>query len=159
MNKEAIHAALHAELHVQLEQLRASALAAREGATHEEAKPENEYDTRALEQSYLAGAQTARVEHLAMAIASLEGMILPQLSENDRVAVGACVIVDDGEMERCYYIASVGGGSKLVVDGCCWTVLTPNSPLGKKLVGCMIGDSFEHVVRGKSAEFEVSKVY
>jgi hypothetical protein len=33
---------------------------ARAGATHEEAKPENDKDTRALEQSYLARGQAIR---------------------------------------------------------------------------------------------------
>jgi len=35
-----------------------------EGATHEENKPENDKDTRALEQSYLARGQAQRVVEL-----------------------------------------------------------------------------------------------
>lgn len=45
---------------------------ARAGATHEEAKPENDKDTRALEQSYLARGEAARVEEQRTALAEIE---------------------------------------------------------------------------------------
>ena len=44
-----------------LEVLREAEKSTREAATHEESKPENEYDTRGLEASYLAGAQSKRI--------------------------------------------------------------------------------------------------
>ena len=155
MDKKAVHAALHAALTEQLNHLKASAAAAREGATHEEAKPENEYDTRALEQSYLAGAQTARAENLAAGLASLENMEFVELNAEDRIVVGACIEVDDGERSRNYYLCVIGGGIKLEVDKEQWTVLTPNSPLGKRFLGRQVGDVIEHTVRGAVSELEI----
>jgi hypothetical protein len=40
----------------------------KDAATHEEAKPENDKDTRALEQSYLARGQAQRVLDLQAAV-------------------------------------------------------------------------------------------
>ncbi len=55
--------------------LKEAALATYEAATHEESKPENEYDTRGLEASYLAGAQakrTAEIEELLIILKHLD---------------------------------------------------------------------------------------
>lgn len=158
MDKQRVLSGLRAQLAEQLEDLRAAAAAAREGATHEEAKPENEYDTRGLEQSYLAGAQTARVEALASALAWLEDYRPPVLSDDDPVQVGACVIVDDGEGERAYFICGSGGGTKVDVDGVRWWVLTPQSPLGRLLIKKRVGDVVEHIVRGEGVELEITRV-
>lgn len=49
-----------AQLEKDLQTAIAAAVATYEAATHEESKPENEYDTRGLEASYLAGAQSKR---------------------------------------------------------------------------------------------------
>ena len=137
---------------------RAAAAAAREGATHEEAKPENEYDTRGLEQSYLAGAQTARVEQLAEALRGLDDLEAPALGEDDPIRLGAAVVVDDGAGERRYLLCPVGGGTKLEVNGELWLVLTPSSPLGRRLVGRRVGDVVEHLARGRGTELEIVAV-
>ena len=62
--KPALKAELLALLGAHLETLERAHRAACEGATHEEAKPENDKDTRALEQSYLARGQAARIDEL-----------------------------------------------------------------------------------------------
>lgn len=159
MDKSAIVAALRARLQEELQVIQASAAAAREGATHEEAKPENEYDTRGLEQSYLAGAQAARAEALVVAIEGLDSFRPRSFEQPDaQVQVGACVQVDDGESTRCYFLSPVGGGTKLHVDGRIWWVLSPSSPLGRLLLGKRAGDAVEHLVRGESVELELVEV-
>lgn len=155
MDKASILDALRAKLAEELEIIRAAAFAAIEGATHEEAKAENEYDTRGLEQSYLAGAQTARAEALAAAIASLETFCPPALGEDDPIGVGACVTVDDGEAKKQYLLCEVGGGTKLEVHGSSLWVLTPQSPLGRRLMGRRVGDLVEHEVRGEPTDLEI----
>lgn len=158
MDKARIVEALRTALTAELDVLRAAAAAAREGATHEEAKPENEYDTRALEQSYLAGAQAARVEVLEAALAHVYALNPPALGGDDPCQPGACVVVDDGEAERRYFICEVGGGTKLEVDGETWRVLTPGSPLGAALLHKRTGDVVEHAVRGELVELELTQI-
>ncbi|MCA9555143.1 MAG: hypothetical protein KC933_34240, partial [Myxococcales bacterium] len=72
MDKVALLAQIRAALEAELAAITASAADARSAATHEDAKPENQYDTRGLEASYLAGAQAGRAQDLAARIANLE---------------------------------------------------------------------------------------
>ena len=60
INKSSLVDHIKKQLTEDFEILKAAALATYEDATHEESKPENEYDTRGLEASYLAGAQGKR---------------------------------------------------------------------------------------------------
>ncbi len=111
-----------------------------EGATHEEAKPENDKDTRALEQSYLARGQAQRVVELRAAVAEVQATPLGTFDEGDRVALGALVEVEEGEVTHVYFIAAQGGGERLESGQ---VVVTPKSPLGRALIGRHVGDSFE----------------
>lgn len=94
--KSAVVAAVLAKLEQELAQLRLSAKAAESAATDEESKPENEYDTRALEASYLAEAQLQRVAALERAVKALkEG---PALGKFSSVTTGALVQAEcDGQ--------------------------------------------------------------
>src|SRR3984957_19944196 len=74
MSKPTLKAELLALLTADLETLERAHRATREGATHEEAKPENDKDTRALEQSYLARGQAARLEAQGAAGAEIQTM-------------------------------------------------------------------------------------
>src|SRR5579859_3643023 len=69
--KDDLKTALIAHLSSELDQLEKAHRATIAGATHEQAKPENDKDTRALEQSYLARGQAARVEEQRAAIAEV----------------------------------------------------------------------------------------
>ncbi|MEL7369464.1 MAG: GreA/GreB family elongation factor [Myxococcota bacterium] len=159
MDKKPLFAALLKQLTDEFTVVKAAAAAAREGATHEEAKPENQYDTRALEQSYLAGAQTARAESLGQAVASIELFQPPVLGEDDPIRVGAAVVVDDGEHTRRYLLCDFGGGTKMEVDGDRWWVITPSSPLGRTLIGRRVGDVVERRVRQETVSLEILEVY
>ena len=64
MDKRKIIEAIRRQLEKDLNVLKEAALIAYEAATNEESKPENEYDTRALEASYIAGAQAKRAGEL-----------------------------------------------------------------------------------------------
>jgi hypothetical protein len=51
--------------------------------------------------------------------------------------------LDDGERVNFYFIAPVGGGLTLEVDGALVRVLTPSSPLGRALLGHKLGSDIE----------------
>src|SRR6476469_2835162 len=74
--KQAIIDAIRAVLEQEIANLTAAAIATREGATHEDAKPENDKDTRAVEAGYLAGAQAKRVRDLEATHLALERLVL-----------------------------------------------------------------------------------
>lgn len=149
--------ALKIELLEQLEKTRASLVAAhlatKEGATHEEAKPENDKDTRALEQSYLARGQAMRIEALLAGLAKTTAM---DVSETEVARAGALLEAED-EKEQVvrFFLAPEGGGVKLSGDV---QVVTPSSPLGDALVGKRKGDDVELKLAGKTRSFSVLSV-
>jgi transcription elongation GreA/GreB family factor len=134
---------------------RAAHAAAVEGATHAEATPENDKDTRGLEQSYLARGQAQRVEELAIAVAELETLALRRFGDDAAVAMSALVTVDEDGARRVYFIAPHGGGAALAGDV---QVVTPRSPLGRALVGKRAGDASEVALPGKLRELEIIAV-
>ncbi len=126
----------------------------REGATHEEAKPENDKDTRALEQSYVERGQAKRVLDLEMARADAEKMPLRAFGEEDPIALGALVFCVEAGDERTFFIAPAGGGHK-VGDV---QIVTAQSPIGRALLGKRTGDETEVVVAGKKRTLEIARV-
>jgi hypothetical protein len=113
------------------------------GATHEESKPENDKDTRAVESSYLARGQAQRVVELTHDLNTASALELRLFGAETPIAVTACVGLDDGERTTFFFLAPVGGGSTLDVDGTPVRVLTPASPLGRALLGQTLGSDVE----------------
>lgn len=155
MDKVALLAQIRAALEAELAAITASAADARSAATHEDAKPENQYDTRGLEASYLAGAQASRAQDLAARIANLEFIQLKAYGDDDAVGLAALVEVDDGEQTRRYFVAPEGGGLELTSPEGPVRVLTPQAPLGGALMGKRVGDVAEVRLKGKVVELEL----
>jgi transcription elongation GreA/GreB family factor len=142
--KKAMVASLLANLEAELANMRRAAKDAREAATHEEAKPENDKDTRALEASYLAGAQAARVRELEGSIKLATGMALIDFSGGKIIQASAIVTLeDDDEAKTTFFLTPVGGGIHLKEGDVEVQVVTPTSPLGKALLGKSQGDVIE----------------
>jgi len=155
-SKESLKDELGRLLQIELETLERAQQATVEAATHEEAKPENDKDTRALEQSYLARGQATRVEGLRDAVAQVRALALRVFRTGDPIAMGALVTVDDGGKEAVLFVSPHGGGSRLA--GGRVQVITPPSPLGLALVGRRAGDACELILRGKTREVVVVSV-
>jgi transcription elongation GreA/GreB family factor len=114
-----------------------------DGATHEENRPENDKDTRALEQTYLARGQAQRVVELQDALNQLKALDLRAFRSESRIALGALVVLDDGEAVANYFIAPAGGGVRVTVSGSEVCVVTPQSPIARALLGKQQGDDLE----------------
>ncbi|HEU0035049.1 MAG TPA: hypothetical protein VFQ53_30695 [Kofleriaceae bacterium] len=140
VNKPALKAALLARLAEDLEAARAAHRAAVEGATHDEARPENDKDTRGLEQSYLARGQAQRVAELELAVATITAWEPRAFGRTDAIAIGAIVEIEEAERTRRFWLVAHGGGISLPGDV---TVLTPSSPIGRALLGRHVDDEVE----------------
>jgi len=114
-----------------------------DGATHEENRPENDKDTRALEQSYLARGQAQRVVELQEALNLLKTLALQRFDSESRIALSALVALDDGAELVHYFIAPAGGGVRVSVSGVEVRVVTPQSPIARALLGKHQGDDLE----------------
>lgn len=143
---------LLAQLDAQLVAARASHAAATEGAISDEARPENDKDTRGLEQSYLARGYAQRVAELEAAVTAVAAMTV---AKSPRVAIGALVTIEEDDRERVLYIAAHGGG--LVLPGTI-TVVTPTSPMGRALLGKVADDECELVAGGVTRALVITDV-
>ncbi|MEI9949284.1 MAG: GreA/GreB family elongation factor [Pseudomonadota bacterium] len=114
-----------------------------DGATHEENRPENDKDTRALEQSYLARGQAQRVVELHDALNLLKALELRAFTVESAIALGALVALDDGADLVHYFVAPAGGGVRVSVGGVEVRVITPQSPIARALLGKHEGDDLE----------------
>jgi transcription elongation GreA/GreB family factor len=124
------------------------------GATHAEAKPENDKDTRALEASYLARGQAMRIEELKLGLRALERLELPELTGKP-VSLGALVEAEEDEDTLRFFVAPEGGGTRLTGGV---QVVTPRSPLGQALVGRREGDELELKLAGKTRVLVITGV-
>lgn len=117
-----------------------------DGATHEENKPENDKDTRALEQSYLARGQAQRVVELQDAMNQLNALELQVFRDGSPIVLTALVSIaalDDGDRETHYFIAPAGGGERVKLGKLEVRVITPQSPIARALLGKREGDDLE----------------
>jgi transcription elongation GreA/GreB family factor len=114
-----------------------------DGATHEENRPENDKDTRALEQSYLARGQAQRVVELQDALNKLKAVELRDYSAGVAIGLGALVAVDDGKELVRYFIAPAGGGLRIALGGVEVRVVTPQAPIAQALLGKHEGDDLD----------------
>ena len=152
-DKGALVAELIKRIHTALAAAQAAHRAAIEGATHEQARPENDKDTRGLEQSYVARGQAARVAELEANLAVLLAFAPRAFRPTDAVALGALVDVDEDGTAHRYFIAPHGGGEALASGTV--QVITPESPLGRALLGRRVGDVAELQRRGPARELEL----
>jgi transcription elongation GreA/GreB family factor len=152
-SKADLKQALLAALEVTLGGLERSHADTRAGATHAEAKPENDKDTRALEASYLARGQAMRIEELRLALAEVRAMSVEPTKQG--ATLGSLVTALEDEQSVRFFLAPQGGGTKLPGGV---QVVTPRSPLGVALLGKRAGDACELKLGGRDRELEVTRV-
>ena len=155
IDKRALIAKLREDLSRTIAVSSRAAQDAREAATHEEAKPENDKDTRAVEAAYLAGAQAERARDLERTSASLASLDLKSFSAGDRISSSALIELDADGATHWYFMVPQGGGLRAVVDGVDVQVLTPQSALGRELLGKTVGDVIEIRLQQKLRSYEI----
>ena len=152
MLKATLQAELVELLSTMLATARAAHAAAVEGATHSEARAENDKDTRGLEQSYLARGQAQRVAELEAELAEVIALALRTFAPGDPIALSALVTIDEDGARHRWFIAPRGGGCMLAGDV---AVVTPASPLGRALLGKRVDDDVEVRLPGRVRDFTI----
>ena len=157
MNKRSVYEKIVIQLAAELKLLTQAALATHAEATDEENKAEDKYDTRGLEASYLAIGQSKQAEETALALQQFESLVLRDFVAGEPASLGALVVLEGREKNH-YFIGPRAGGTEIEHDGCEVMVITPQSPLGRQLVGKMQGDTLQLDLGGKRSEFRVARV-
>lgn len=152
MNRDATMAAVAKAFAVELDGVERMAALASAEATSSESKSEGKYDTRATEASYLARGQAVRVGALRRLVSWFQQDITVQ---NERVAIGSLVHVDDDGTQAWWLMLPDGGGRKVDVDGTTVVILTPISPVGKEMMGAEVGDEVEVWIGKRERYIEV----
>lgn len=132
--------------------------ATQQGVVHEESRPENDKDTRALESSYLARGQAERVANLEHDLVQLNNFEPRPWQAGVPIALGALLSLDDGERLRWYLIAPAGAGISLERGSMTIRVITPHSPVGRALIGKQVGDDLEIKTPQGTTEVSVDAV-
>jgi len=155
-SKQALKDELVEQLAAQLQTLERAYAASREAATHEEAKPENDKDTRALEQSYIARGQALRVEEQRSSLADVMAMPTREIARGLPAVIGALVTLEEDGQRLVFFVAPHGGGAALASGAV--QVVTPKSPLGRAVLGKCAGDDCEAQVAGRTRELVLLEV-
>jgi transcription elongation GreA/GreB family factor len=136
-----------------------AALAAHAAATHSESKAEDQYDTRGLEASYLAGAQSRRALELEQILNSYRFIDVKSFGPQSPIAATALVELraDNGNCST-YLLMPTGGGMSVDWHGKKVQTITAQSPLGSALVGRKVGDEVSVSVAGIIRDFEIASV-
>ena len=140
MNKRALIQKIVAKLTSELEIYFRAAQASRAEATHEQSKAESKYDTRGLEASYLARAQSKQAAELEAAIAEFGKLDTREFATGEGIGVCALVELETGGESSFYFMGPRAGGTEVVQDKKEILVITPQSPLGAQLMEKKQGD-------------------
>lgn len=141
--KSGILEKIRAELRQRLEVMVRAAMAAHAAATDPGSKAEGKYDTRNLEESYLASGQARQVEELAESVRIFDALSLPDFEMEDAIDAGALIEVEMNDQAQFFLLVPASGGLEISHEGMEITLLTPASALYGKLLGLKSGDRLE----------------
>jgi len=127
----------------------------REEVTSDETRSEGKYDTRSTEASYLARGQAWRIASVRQLVAWLDA--LPDTPPESSVAcIGSLVALEGDDME--FLLLGPVGGSKITINGIVLRLISPDSPVGAKIIGLQAGDDIEVRRPSGRAEFTVIEI-
>lgn len=158
MNKSAICDAILKQLRADLALQVGAAQLARDEAISEESRAESKYDTHGQEAAYLAEGQAKLAGEIEASLALFAAMPLPDFVLGDLIALGAVVELSARGKSTWYFLGPRAGGLEFQIDGRNILVLTPQSPLGRQLLGKRAGDAVQIPLRGGTTTVQIHSV-
>jgi transcription elongation GreA/GreB family factor len=159
MNKRKLLDQFASVISADLALLTQAALVAREAAIHEESKAEDQYDTRGLEASYLAGAQSKRVLELEELLDLYRHIDVGVFDKSTPVASTAVIELETEGKSQFYFLMPKGGGMSVTFESKLIQVVTPQSPMGSALLGHKVGDQIEVEIQKKARDYDIVGVW
>ena len=133
-----------------------AAKTAHRAATDPENIPDNKYDTLSLEASYVAQGQANRAREIHSALACYLALDVKTFDADSEVRLTALVTLEDADgARRTVFLGPCAGGVRVTHRGEEVTVITPQSPLGRQLLGRGVGDVVEVDSGGARKEYEI----
>ena len=142
MNKAALRDRILSQLQATLALQVDAANRSRDEAISEESRAENQYDTHSLEAGYLAEGQARQAADIEDSIKLISALPVAEFPPGAPIALGALAEIRDRRGEVAWYFLSPrAGGLELQHEGRPLLVVTPQSPLGRKLIGRHSGEA------------------
>lgn len=144
------------QLEVDLTNLTNAAAETHSVSTSDENKQEGKYDTRSIEASYLADAQAGQAKSLKKDIYKLRSLTMTD--DPDTAILGSIVILatESNEEDPQFFLLPAGGGITLDYEDEPLIVITPESPIGKEIIGKAIAD---HLTDTPIGDAFISEIY
>jgi transcription elongation GreA/GreB family factor len=147
MNKNIIISDILAHLDLELIAIKTAANNAHLAATDDQSVAETQYDTLAIEASYLAEGQSRRVDDIQNAKHAIEQLVVREFQEKMPISLSALVQLSlENNDKQWFFIAPAAGGFRGILNGQAYTVITPSSPMAKALIGKYIDDEIELMI-------------
>lgn len=144
INKEQIVTLIIDELKQELNQAISAANEAHSAAVDDQSIAETQYDTLAIEASYLAEGQSRRVLELQTAIHDYQALTLTLFNENTPISLTSLVqLSKDIISKHWFFIGPASGGFRCELSEQKITVITPHSPMGQALIGKIQEDDID----------------
>lgn len=156
MNKVLLIQTIIDQLNTDQQSLLEAARKANFAATDPENSPDNKYETLALESSYIAQGQANRALEIRQGIDLYRQLSVRSFSATDKVYLTALVVLESADgCRKSLFLGPSAGGMKILFDQQEVVVITPDSPLGRDLLGKEVGDSISILVAGLTTEYEL----
>ncbi len=140
MDKAAIVQSILSALREEFEARQAASRRTRAGGNDAESKSEGKYDTRSIEENYLADGLAKQAAAAAAAAAAYEKLALCDYTSDDPIDLGAVVEIEFPGGTEWFFLGPAAGGVEIEHGGRTIIVLTPESPLGSQLLDRKTGD-------------------
>lgn len=158
MNKTSVREQILHRLHAELSLQAQAAQVSRDEAIDEESRAENRWDTHSQEAAYLAEGQSRLVADIGASIGAYEALPLPAFGADAAIDIGALVEIEAAGERSWYFIGPRSGGIELVVEGQPVLVVTPQSPLGREMIGKRTGDLVQPAGRSAATAWRIVSV-
>jgi len=158
MDKSKIVAQVLQHLEAELNGITEAAKDSFDGATDEQSKAEGQFDTRALESSYLAEGQARHAADLKEAMSVYQNLELRPFEPQEPIALTAVVSLEQRGRDYLYFVGPRDGGHTVEVDGTEVMVITPHSPIGQTLLGKTVGSVVRFGTNGTTREATIKQV-
>ncbi|MBP6506382.1 MAG: GreA/GreB family elongation factor [Opitutaceae bacterium] len=159
MNKQTLRAQILNRLQAELQLQTSAAQLARDEAISEESRAENKYDTHGQEAAYLAEAQARLAAEIQAAISVYATFTMSDYNASTPIGLGAIITLSANGKDSWYLLGPRAGGLELSLSGHDVLLITPQSPIGRLLIGRRAGDTVQPPGRGSPVAYQIVAVH
>ena len=158
INKQQLLSELIQQLNHKLIETENAANQAHKGAIDDQSIAETQYDTLAIESSYLAEGHSKRVLELKSDISLINTLKSQTSNDSAEVGLGSIVVLESESSSRLFLMSPAAGGTLVMQNNQSITVITPKLPLGQKLWQKSVDDECEITESGNPIEYWIAHI-